>query len=160
MLTHLFTPEQCAQCKLCCNFRRCSAWETPALEPSAADELHTAGVPLCTREDGSCTFQLHFRTNDPKETANCPMLDPATGCTLPRDKRPFECRIWPLRLMYKGDGKLALGLYMHCPALTPAVRARLIAEATGPMLPTLVDYAQQFPQAVRPTDPSYTIIWE
>ena len=159
MLTHLFTPDQCARCKLCCNFHRSTAWETPSLEPETAAALHAAGVPLQQRDDASCTFCLTFHTHDPEETANCPMLDPEKGCTLPREQRPFECRIWPLRLM-KGTQGLSLGLYMGCPALTPDVRRKLTTEATGPLLPMLQAYAKKHPAAVRPEDPAYTIIWQ
>lgn len=160
MLTHIFTPAQCARCKLCCNFRRASAWETPVLEAELADRLQHAGVPLQQREDGSCTFCLSYRTDDPEETANCPMLNPSSGCTLPRGDRPFECRIWPLRLMRTEQQRLALGLYKHCPALEPAVRDTLVREATGPMLPALLEFARRCPQAVRPADPAYSIIWQ
>ena len=159
MLTHLFTPEQCAQCKLCCNFRRSSAWETPALDASLAEALQAAGTPLVHRGDGSCSFRLTYHGSDPAETADCPMLDPRRGCTLPREQRPFECRIWPLRLMRTADGRLALGLYLGCPALTPPVRAKLTEEATGPLLPLLLRQAEQQPLIVRPVDPAYSIIW-
>lgn len=158
MLTHLFTPDQCARCKLCCNFHRSTAWETPSLEPQTAERLSAAGVPLRRREDGSRTFGLHFCSEDPAETADCPMLDPSAGCTMPREERPFECRIWPLRLM-KGAHGLSLGLYVGCPALTDDVRAKLTAEATGSLLPALRAYAEQHPASVRPEDPAYTIIW-
>lgn len=160
MLTHIFTPDQCAQCKLCCNFHRSSAWETPALEPCLARRLSSAGFPLETRADGSCSFRLSFRTDNPSESANCPMLDTSCGCTLPREERPFECRIWPLRVMRLENGSLAIGLYMNCPALTPPTRAKLMAEATGPLLPLLLRHAASQPLIVRPVDPAYSIIWQ
>ena len=158
MLTHLFTPTQCAQCKLCCNFRRTSAWETPALDTDLADRLQAQGIPLQCREDGSYSFHLTYRSDNPDETANCPMLDPAVGCMLPRNERPFECRIWPLRLMKDASDALVLGLYLDCPALTPSVRQKLTEEATGPMLPMLLEQARLHPQIVRPLDPAYTVI--
>lgn len=160
MLTHLFTPEQCAQCKLCCNFHRSSAWETPALDAALVASLQHAGVPLEQRADGSCSFRLTFHTTLPEETANCPMLDTRSGCTLPREQRPFECRIWPLRLMRTHSGHLALGLYAHCPALTPPVRSALVREATSTLLPVLLEQAKRFPLIIRPIDPAYTIIWQ
>lgn len=159
MLTHLFTPEQCAQCRLCCNFRRSSAWETPALDSALAKSLQDSGVPLVQREDGSCSFLLTYHSSDPAESADCPVLDTCSGCTLPRELRPFECRIWPLRLMRTKDEHLALGLYLDCPALTTEVRQKLIKEATGPLLPLLLKQAELQPLIVRPVDPAYAIIW-
>lgn len=159
MLTHLFTPDQCAQCKLCCNFKRSSAWETPALDTHLSQSLQAKGVPLMKRKDGSCTFLLQYESSDPTETSNCPMLDPHSGCMLPREERPFECRIWPIRIMKEPSGRLVLGLYMNCPALTESVRKKLIQEATKTLLPTLLQHAQDNPHIVRPPDPAYTIIW-
>ena len=160
MLTQFFTPQQCAECKLCCNFRRSSAWETPALPAPLAEELRAAGVPIEQRADGSCSFRLTYLSADPAETANCPMLDTCRGCTLPREKRPFECRIWPLRLMRTDSGHLVLGLYRGCPALSPSVRRQITAYATDDLLPTLLSHAKLHPHSVRPLDAAYDIIWQ
>ena len=159
MLTRIFTPESCAQCRLCCNFHRRTAWETPALEPEAVDRLRKMNVPLTKHANGADTIALPFKTDNPEEVALCPLLNPARGCTLPRAERPFECRIWPLRLMHDADGSLLIGCYDACPALTPAVRENLHAFATGDLLPQLLQFAQQNPAAIRPLDPAYHIVW-
>ena len=161
MLTHLISAAQCASCRLCCNFRRTSAWETPALTPDLAGRLRARGIPLRTREDGSTTFALHFPDDAPENfCANCPALDPTTGYTLPRSARPIECRLWPLRLMRAPSGGLALGLYDACPAVSPVVREQIIREATGALLPELRRIANEQPRTIRPIHPAYSIIWE
>lgn len=159
MLTNIFSPTECAACKLCCNFHRSSAWETPSLETSLAEKLAAAGVPLETRPDGSCSFRLAFQKESRDEVCNCPMLDTGKGCTLPREERPFECRVWPLRLMRTSEKALAIGLYKGCPALTPPVLEKLKEYAMGDLLPVLLQYAERNPLAVRPEDPSYSMIW-
>lgn len=159
MLTGIFTPEDCAACKLCCNFRKCSAWETPSLEDELIYLLQEEAVPLYKRADGSTTFYLHFCTDSEIETANCPMLNPDAGCTLPRELRPFECRIWPLRLMKRGSS-LVIGLYKNCPALKGDTFERLKQYATGDLLQELLHYAQRHPKSVRELDDAYTIIWQ
>ena len=101
MLTHLLRAQDCAACRLCCHFQRSSAWETPAIEPELVAlyrELNPP-PPLMERVDGSITFALRFPPDDASAEAPCPMLDASSGCTLPREQRPFECRLWPLRLM-------------------------------------------------------------
>lgn len=160
MLTCVFTPASCAHCRLCCHFRRQSAWETPFLEPRQAAQLAARGIQLCARPDGSQSIALSFHTDNPEESCNCPLLDPARGCTLPREERPFECRVWPLRLMHDARGRLCIGCYTACPALTDtATREALIRLATGELLPRMLDYARRFPQSIRPLDAGYTIIW-
>ncbi len=161
MLTHLITAEQCASCRLCCNFHRSSAWETPALTPELAERLRSRGLPLDSRPDGSITFALRFPEDAPEDfCANCPALDSGFGCTLPRELRPVECRLWPLRLMHTPVGNLGLGLYDACPALSPEVREQVIRESTSAMLPALRRMANEQPCIVRPFHPAYSIIWE
>ena len=159
MLTHLFSPDACAHCRLCCNFHRRTAWETPALEPEAVDRLRKMNVPLTKHANGADTIALPFHTDDPEEVALCPLLDTSRGCTLPREERPFECRIWPLRLMHDTDGTLLIGCYDACPALTPDVQESLHAFATGDLLPQLLQFAKDNPKAIRPLDPAYHIVW-
>lgn len=158
MLTDIFTPADCAACKLCCNFHKSSAWETPALEKELIYLLQEEGVPLEKREDGSTSFYLHFCNNSENEVADCPMLNSEIGCTLPRELRPFECRIWPLRLM-KQSSHLVIGLYKNCPALNDETLQRLVHYATTQLLPTLKNYAEQHPLSVREMNSAYTIIW-
>lgn len=161
MLTHIFNSSACARCRLCCNFRPASVWETPFLEEALCEQLRSRGIPLCTRPNGSRSFCLSFRTNAADETADCPLLDPATGCTLPRAERPFECRVWPLRLMQDESGMLCIGCYTACPALRDAeTLKRLTTYACGELLPVLLDYARRFPQSVRALHPAYTLLWK
>lgn len=161
MLTRIFQADTCARCRLCCNFRPASTWETPFLEDSLCELLSSQGIPLCTRPNGARSFCLSFRTDSAEETVDCPLLDPARGCTLPREQRPFECRVWPLRLMHDENGALCIGCYTACPALADAATLeRIKAYAGGDLLPVLLNYARRFPQSVRALHPSYTLLWK
>lgn len=160
MLTHIFSPNTCAHCRLCCNFCQRSAWETPFLEPELAAQLEQKGFPLTTRPHGAKSFALSFATSHPDENCNCPLLDTSAGCILPREKRPFECRVWPIRLMFDEQHQLCIACYKDCPALLhPDSWHKLVDYATGELLPTLLDYAERFPESIRPLDAHYTIIW-
>lgn len=160
MLTHIFSPSTCAQCRLCCNFCQRSAWETPFLEPPLAAQLAEQKIQLTTRLNGSQSFALHFLSHNPEDTCNCPLLDPAKGCSLPREQRPFECRVWPIRLMKNDRHELCIACYKDCPALLHQdTWQKLVSYATGELLPSLLDYANRFPESVRPFDSHYSIIW-
>ncbi len=158
MLTGIFSPKLCAQCKLCCNFRRVSAWETPALEPAQIFLMHELCVPLEERADGTTSFFLNFQTENPDEVADCPMLDSCSGCTLPRSQRPFECRIWPVRIM-KEASTLVVGIYKDCPALDESTFEKLKAHTLDHLLPQILSYAKRNPRAVREFNTAYQIIW-
>lgn len=160
MLTQIFTPEKCATCKLCCNFERSSAWETPYLDDDTLTTLQRLNVPLCAKPDGSMGVALQFHSHHPQETCNCPLLDPHKGCTLPREMRPFECRVWPLRMMYDEKGKICLACYKHCPALSEPDKMNLLIQyAHETLLPLMRQYAHTYPKSIRPFHPRYYIIW-
>lgn len=158
MLTGIFSPSKCAECKLCCNFHRSSAWETPALEPSDIFRMHEMCVPLTQKPDGTTSFYLDFRTENPDEVANCPLLDTCSGCILPRENRPFECRIWPLRIM-RDASTLVIGIYEKCPALDIETFEKLGKHALENLLEPVLAYASRNPRAVRNYDSAYKIIW-
>lgn len=159
MLTDIFSPSECAECKLCCNFHRSSAWETPALESELIYLLQEECVPLEKRPDGSTSFYLHFCSNDENEVSDCPMLNRESGCTLPRELRPFECRIWPIRIM-RDSSRLVIGVYKNCPALRGDALEKLINYAKGDLLPHLKSYAASHPLSIRPLNPAYNVIWQ
>ena len=156
MLTSLLPPAACAACRLCCNFCQSSAWETPALEAELAQRLECAGVPLEQR-GGARTFRLEFASEDPQECAFCPLLDSSAGCTLPREQRPFECRLWPLRLMQDEAGHLVLACYTTCPGMAAVPREELLALAES-LRPALLAHARRCPASVRPLHPNYCLL--
>lgn len=158
MLTDIFTPKECANCKLCCNFHRSSAWETPALEAEQIFLAHEHCIPLEKRPDGSTSFYLHFQTDSKEEIVNCPLLNPCDGCMLPREQRPFECRIWPVRIM-KQHSKLVIGVYEKCPALKNEKFDELKSAVLINLLEPILAYAKRHPEAVRDFNTAYRIIW-
>ena len=70
-----------------------------------------------------------YKTQDPEEEVPCPFLATGKGCTLSEEDKPFDCKIWPLRLM-KAEGKLAVCLTPTCPAVNklPVSRVRELVE--------------------------------
>lgn len=156
MLKGIIEPSDCARCRLCCNFHQNSVWESPFIPEDLALRLDSEGVPVEKRLCGGWSFAFQFEGD---EAANCPKLNVQTGCTMPPEDKPFECRVWPLRLMDR-DGKLVIGRYRDCPALTGDRLTRLDQFATGQLLDTLLAFAAAHPESVRPCSPEYEIIWE
>ena len=160
MLTHFISPGQCARCRLCCNFQRSFAWETPALTPDLVQIMRQRNVVLRQRADGSTTFSLCFPDDAPEDyCAICPVLDPSSGCILSREQRPLECRLWPLRLMRSPSGQLCVALYSACPALTPATREQITAYAAGGLRHTLLRLANEQPLSIRSFNSAYTVLF-
>lgn len=158
MLTGIFSPTLCSECKLCCNFHRNTAWETPSLQDEQIFLMHEMCIPLQKRSDGTTSFYLHFTSDSLDEVVNCPLLDTCTGCIIPREQRPFECRIWPLRIMKKGRTKI-IGIYENCPALTGDNFEKLKNFALTELLPQILSFASRHPEIMRNFNSAYKIIW-
>ncbi len=156
MLTSLLPPSACATCRLCCNFLPESRWELPALEPACAAHLRSLGVPLDVRPEGGETLALPL-SPCPAEAANCPLLDASSGCRLPRDSRPLECRLWPLRLMRTPQGELVVACYRSCPGLAEVDEESLLALVYS-LLPLFRERAGSFPESIRPLYPHYRVL--
>ena len=164
MLTDILSPEDCAACRLCCHFHRESAWETPAIEAALVDAYRRLepAPPLRRRPDGSASFELNFEGRAADESAPCPMLDCRSGCRLPREERPMECRLWPLRLMRRhgtdGREQVLLGCYRDCPGVQRCGMETLRRFAEEKLKALLLEHARRLPQTIRPYDEHYEIL--
>jgi len=161
MLSSILSKSTCAACKFCCSFRRQSLWETPLFPPEVAKKLSqpneygVVGEFTQAGRDGqdtqnACCLVLEdkYRTADPEEEVPCPFLDPQKGCILKGKDKPFDCSIWPLRVMRK-DGKLVVALTPTCPAIGAAPSAKLKELVEGELGETLLEFAKAHPYIVK-----------
>ncbi len=91
----------------------------PYLTDENSQDLQAEGICVSSpRAEGGSSFAMDFTLcKDAKDSLNCPLLDPERGCRWPRAKRPWECLLWPLRLMKQGKDYV-LAYYRDCPAMT------------------------------------------
>ncbi len=125
MLGEILEKETCAGCRWCCSFRRMSLGETPRFAPDAVARIRGRfpDVAFVEGADGASKtrwlrYDLRgsYRTDDPAEEAPCPFLVSGKGCALGDADKPFECKLWPYRVMRK-DGELVLAVAEECPGL-------------------------------------------
>lgn len=169
MLSKILSKETCAGCKFCCSFRRCSLWETPLFPEDTAKKL--GGRFLMEQKDGysygRMDFSGKYNSNDPEEEAACEYLDPNKGCVLSDEDKPFDCKIWPLRIMKKkasdeqnGGERLVIALTPTCPAVNKVdideVR-KLVAEELGSII---YKYAKEHPYIVKEYREGFPILME
>ena len=101
MLKGLLSPSSCAECKVCCVFDRDDCWEMPLIKPELKEIIEKvfSEVKIKKVDSKKCgIFEAEF---DEDGLAKCPMLG-EKGCKLGENK-PFDCRIWPFRVMKKGN---------------------------------------------------------
>lgn len=155
MLKNILKGEDCASCKICCIFDKYDIWETPVLEDGlkAQVEERFPDVSFVKKGDGWI-----FRMDEAEdELYYCPMLDHKTGCRLGDDK-PFDCRIWPYRVMDFG-GNRVISMASICPTMYAKPLSELCGELEkNDLAEKIFAYADSHPDIVKPYESGYPIL--
>jgi len=97
MLQKILTEQDCAECKLCCGFFKSEIWEVPVID----DNLTRLLGAKYNYEFDKKNNRIFKITYDEKGLCKCPVLG-ENGCKL-GNRRPFDCKIWPFRVMKLGE---------------------------------------------------------
>ena len=130
MLKNVLSQETCAGCRICCSFVRSDVWEAPVFDEEDMKKIQELGIDSGkfekqeTGEGTAYRAAYHFETDS--QILLCPCLDEKKGCMLGEDK-PFECKIWPLRIFQNKDGYY-LGVASVCPAFEGGKMKKLLWE--------------------------------
>ena len=139
MLSKVLTKAACAECKFCCSFRRQSLWETPLFPMETVEKYGAEGIRFLNCGEGDARYgrmdlEGNYRTKDSEEEVPCSFLDVKRGCILSEEDKPFDCKIWPLRIMRKQDGELVIALTPTCPEIgkqPPKIMEDLVRNGLG-----------------------------
>lgn len=157
MLKDVLSHGDCARCGFCCSFRRQSLNLTPLFAKETVDEIRRLHpeARFKTLPNGAITIDIddQYRTNDSQEEALCPFN--RNGCVLPGHLKPFDCELWPFRLMKCGNG-FALALVPSCPWIEKdpdklAATASTVAKAA-------MEYAKTHPEIAIEHRDDYQIV--
>lgn len=153
MLSEVLQKSQCASCRFCCAFRRCSLWETPLFPSQIAVKYATAEnrFESVTVNGAPCAKMIlegAYKTESSEEEAPCFFLKDGVGCTLSDSEKPFDCKIWPLRVMQKGE-HLVIALTPTCPAIQKVGTARMKALVESGLGDVIFDYATAHPYVIK-----------
>ncbi len=155
MLKNILSGSDCASCRICCIFDKYDLWETPVLDAPLKKliEEKFPGVSFVQKEDGWI-----FRMEESEdELYYCPMLDSKTGCRLGDDK-PFDCRIWPYRIMNVG-GKRVISIASICPTMYEKPLRQLCEELDrNGLAEKIFAYADKHPYAVKNYEEGYPVL--
>lgn len=108
MLKKILSLDKCAACRNCCVFHEESRWETPIVSKEKAIAIKKA----LKREDCVQPFEKSFvlssvkreiELNEGMELYKCAALDEEHGCMLSSEEKPFDCSLWPVRVMKKNN---------------------------------------------------------
>ncbi len=155
MLKNILKKTDCADCRICCVFDKYDLWETPVLEDSLKETVSERYPDTAfIRKEGGWIFRM---TESADGLYYCPMLDPKSGCKLGDDK-PFDCRIWPYRVMELG-GKRVISIASICPVMYAKPLSELCGELEKNNLgEKIAEYAEKFPHIIKPYEKGYPVL--
>lgn len=157
MLSKVLDKSTCAECRFCCSFRRSSLWETPLFPIETVDKLTKNGCScgqFDIKQDGDIKFgQMNlyskYKTNDAQEEAACDYLDSLKGCVLNDEDKPFDCKIWPLRVMKMKDKSLVIALTPTCQAINKQPIEDIKRLVEDELSDTIFEYANKHPFIIK-----------
>lgn len=155
MLSKILSKEECAKCRICCCFDSSDIWEAPVITKSKADEiLENYNETQRFLENGD-SFIFDMEKEPDEDLYYCSMLDRENGCVM-KDSKPFDCRIWPFRVMDL-NGTLVLTLSPVCPVVKTRALEELCDFATE-LAPVVFKQAKAEPVIVKPYINGYPIL--
>ncbi|MBQ3915495.1 MAG: hypothetical protein II690_02785 [Ruminococcus sp.] len=154
MLKKILSPESCAQCRLCCIFDRYDVWETPVFNEFQRDLIlaERPDTEFVPKDGGFILRVTHF---DEDQLFRCPALT-ETGCML-GDNKPFDCRIWPYRIMDIG-GRRAITMASICQEMYSRPLSQLVGFLKEGLADQIFAYADQHPEIVKHYYEGYPVL--
>ncbi len=155
MLKNILKSSDCASCRLCCVFDKYDIWETPVLDDELKNFVSERYPETAFVKKGGGWI---FRMNEAEDGLYyCPMLDPSSGCML-GDGKPFDCRIWPYRIMTLG-GHRVISIASICPSMYKKPLSELCEELEKDGLAEkIAAFADARPDIVKPYENGYPIL--
>ncbi len=154
MLKKILDGKSCAECRLCCIFDRYDVWETPAFTESIKQKIKEKSPEAkFIAVDGGYIFKVESFDNE--GLFSCPALT-EKGCFL-GDEKPFDCRIWPYRIMNVG-GKRAITIASICNELYNRPLSELVEFLNEGLAQQIFDYADLHPEIIKPYMDGYPVL--
>lgn len=165
MLSKILKKESCAACRFCCAFRRQSLWETPIFtkenEQAIRDDLSLDASSLIPagKEQEYYRYDLSekYQTDDSEEEAPCPYLE-EKGCILNDEEKPWDCKIWPLRVMKRKDGEIVIALTPTCPEINKIDFEEVRTFVNESLRDDLFEYAEKHPILIKEYKEGFPIL--
>lgn len=154
MLKEILDPQICARCRICCVFDSSDIWETPVFTPETAEMIRSAKPETNFIPHGN-GFIIDPGELGEGELFTCPALT-ENGCIL-GDNKPFDCRIWPFRIMEIG-GIRGITVASICKEVYSRPLSQLVEFLDSGLAETIFSYADVHPEIVKPYDYGYPIL--
>lgn len=154
MLKKILDPKSCAQCHLCCVFDSSDIWETPVFTREIMEIIRSTKpeAEFIPKDNG---YILNAGDLKEGELFTCPALT-ENGCML-GDNKPFDCRIWPFRIMDIG-GRRGITIASICKEMYSRPLSQLVEFLEEGLAEIIFGYADEHPEIVKPYEPGYPVL--
>lgn len=157
MLSKILSNETCGKCKGCCYFDKDDLWEVPLLTPESANIIEKNYPKTKLIENKSLmSFDVPKLSGD--EMFVCPMLTDK-GCIL-KDDKPFDCKIWPFRIMYDENEKASIAVSAYCKPVSSMSKEKLkdFLISSG-LIDKIKKYYLEYPESIKKFSKDYFFIY-
>lgn len=155
MISKILSKEECAKCRICCTFDSYDLWETPYISKTMASKILQEYDPQQKFVKKDSHFLLKMEKEPEADLYFCSLLDRDKGCVLGVDK-PFDCKIWPFRVMALNDTKV-ITLSPVCPVVIKKPMDEIM-DLAKELSKEIFEYADNNPDAVKPYLKDYPIL--
>ena len=157
MLSEILSNETCGKCKGCCYFDKDDLWEVPLLTPETAKiiEKNYSETKL-VKNKSLMLFDIPKLSED--EMFVCPMLTDK-GCIL-KDDKPFDCKIWPFRIMYDENENASIAVSAYCKPVSSISKEKLkdFLISSG-LIDKIKKYYLEYPESIKKFSKDYFFIY-
>jgi Fe-S-cluster containining protein len=167
LLLPILSPSQCSSCKFCCSFAEFEAWEAPLFSAQQIKTLTKKYGPFSIKSVGNAftlDFTKYYESHSDIEHnayAPCPFLSDH-GCILTDEEKPFDCKIWPLRIMHiSKENRTVLALTPTCVEINklPIEDIRYFVE-TSRIMQAIANEAKKLPEIIKEYREGFPILGE
>lgn len=156
MLKAILSAETCGKCRGCCYFDKTDLWEVPLITSDTAEYIKDNFESINLKKNNSLfSFDIPNLFDD--ELFICPMLT-ENGCIL-GDNKPFDCRIWPFRLMKNKNGNVSIAVSKYCKPVSEMSQKILENFLISSELVSLIkEYKNSYPESVKEFSTDYVFL--
>ncbi|GHU52723.1 hypothetical protein FACS1894132_03030 [Clostridia bacterium] len=151
MLKGLLEKEKCAECRLCCSFDEYDVWEVPVFTDLEMEKIKVFNSNAEFFKWGNI-FRFKITPLSHGELMSCPALT-ENGCALGENK-PFECAVWPFRVMEIGGDKF-ICVASFCEAVFTKSLSDIISFLKDGLADKMFNYANFYPDIIKPFNEDY-----
>lgn len=112
-------------------------------------ETNSSKTAPASRPFFTIDLSSSYKTQNPDEEALCPFLKNGSGCILPPELKPFDCSIWPFRIIRKKDNTLWLVLTPTCREINLIPLEEIKAFAREDLLAPIKAYVKNHPEIIK-----------